>query len=48
MTTHATKVPTTPQIDGERLWSSLMEMARIGPSPNGGSRRLALIERAHV
>ncbi|MCL1478735.1 Zn-dependent hydrolase [Marinobacter sp. M3C] len=42
MTTHATNVPTTPQIDGERLWSSLMEMARIGPSPNGGSRRLAL------
>lgn len=26
------------------LWSSLMEMARIGPSPNGGSRRLALSE----
>jgi beta-ureidopropionase / N-carbamoyl-L-amino-acid hydrolase len=32
----------TPRIDGERLWSSLMEMAKIGPSPNGGSRRLAL------
>ncbi|WP_253443230.1 Zn-dependent hydrolase [Halomonas sp. Y3] len=31
-----------PHIDGQRLWSSLMDMARIGPSPNGGSRRLAL------
>lgn len=41
MSTHATQRP-TPQIDGQRLWSSLMEMARIGPSPNGGSRRLAL------
>ncbi|MDI5936425.1 M20 family metallo-hydrolase [Halomonas kalidii] len=34
----------SPRIDGERLWSSLMEMARIGPSPMGGSRRLALSE----
>ncbi len=31
-----------PRIDSQRLWSSLMDMARIGPSPNGGSRRLAL------
>lgn len=29
-------------VDGERLWQSLMDMAEIGPSPNGGSRRLAL------
>lgn len=34
----------SPRIDGDRLWSSLMEMARVGPSPNGGSRRLALSE----
>lgn len=31
-------------IDAERLWSSLMDMAKIGPSPNGGSRRLAISE----
>ena len=42
MTMPATETITTPQINGERLWSSLMEMANIGPSPNGGSRRLAL------
>ncbi|CAM3889329.1 Zn-dependent hydrolase [Vreelandella rituensis] len=44
MSTQRSGPPTTPQIDGERLWSSLMEMARIGPSPNGGSRRLTLSE----
>ncbi|QOR39429.1 M20 family metallo-hydrolase [Billgrantia diversa] len=32
----------TVSIDGQRLWSSLMTMAEIGPSPNGGSHRLAL------
>ncbi|MCG6656501.1 Zn-dependent hydrolase [Halomonas campisalis] len=34
----------TVSIDGQRLWSSLMAMAEIGPSPNGGSHRLALTE----
>jgi N-carbamoyl-L-amino-acid hydrolase len=29
-------------IDGERLWNSLMTLARIGATPKGGSRRLAL------
>lgn len=29
-------------IDGQRLWSSLMAMAEIGATPNGGSNRLAL------
>lgn len=29
-------------IDGARLWDSLMEMAKIGATPKGGSRRLAL------
>ncbi len=29
-------------IDGERLWSSLMQLARIGATPKGGSCRLAL------
>ncbi len=31
-------------IDGGRLWDSLMEMARIGATPAGGCRRLALSE----
>ena len=30
------------RIDGERLWDSLMEMAKIGALPGGGCRRLAL------
>jgi len=29
-------------IDGERLWSSLMELARIGATPKGGVRRVTL------
>ncbi|QEM84055.2 M20 family metallo-hydrolase [Halomonas binhaiensis] len=29
-------------MNADRLWASLLDMARIGPSPNGGSRRLAL------
>lgn len=33
-----------PRIDGERLWRSLMEMAEIGPTPNGGSGRVALTD----
>ncbi|RDB44516.1 Zn-dependent hydrolase [Halomonas sp. DQ26W] len=34
----------TVSIDGQRLWSSLMAMAEIGPTANGGSCRLALTE----
>jgi len=30
------------RVDGRRLWTSIMEMAEIGPLPAGGSRRLAL------
>ena len=33
-----------PSVDGERLWQSLMEMARIGATERGGSCRLALTE----
>ena len=33
-----------PRVDGSRLWDSLMEMARIGASPNGGSSRLTLTD----
>ena len=31
-----------PSIDGARLWSSLMELARIGATPKGGVRRVTL------
>ncbi|WP_322105826.1 Zn-dependent hydrolase [Paraburkholderia sp. J41] len=32
------------QIDGPRLWASLMDMARIGATAGGGVRRLALTD----
>ena len=32
------------RIDGERLWSSLMEMAEIGETPRGGCNRQALTD----
>ncbi|MFM9926460.1 Zn-dependent hydrolase [Variovorax sp. H27-G14] len=31
-------------IDGKRLWSALMELARIGATPKGGVKRLALTD----
>jgi N-carbamoyl-L-amino-acid hydrolase len=31
-----------PTINPDRLWQSIMDMAEIGPTPEGGSRRLAL------
>src|SRR3546814_4554057 len=31
-------------VDGDRLWASLMDMARIGATEKGGSRRLALTD----
>src|SRR5258708_26473206 len=37
----ARSMPNT-EIDGERLWSSLMELARIGATPKGGVRRITL------
>jgi beta-ureidopropionase / N-carbamoyl-L-amino-acid hydrolase len=33
-----------PRIDGERLWRSLMELAKIGATPKGGVRRITLTE----
>ncbi len=30
------------EINGTRLWNTLMEMAEIGATDKGGSRRLAL------
>ena len=32
------------KINGQRLWASLMEMARIGATPKGGVCRLTLTE----
>ncbi|MGQ0546142.1 MAG: Zn-dependent hydrolase [Betaproteobacteria bacterium] len=32
------------RINGERLWSSLMDLAKIGATPKGGVKRLALTE----
>jgi beta-ureidopropionase / N-carbamoyl-L-amino-acid hydrolase len=32
----------TPSINADRLWQSIMDVARIGPTPDGGSCRLAL------
>ena len=34
----------TLMINGGRLWDSLMEMAKIGPTKKGGSCRLALTD----
>ena len=31
-----------PSINRDRLWQAHMDMARIGPTPEGGSCRLAL------
>jgi N-carbamoyl-L-amino-acid hydrolase len=32
------------QVNGERLWGALMELARIGATPKGGVRRLTLTD----
>jgi N-carbamoyl-L-amino-acid hydrolase len=32
------------QIDGERLWRALMELAKVGATPKGGVRRLTLTD----
>ncbi len=34
----------TPRVNRERLWRSLMDLARIGATPKGGVRRLTLTE----
>ena len=36
--------PSSLGIDGDRLWHTLMEMAKIGPIPGNGSGRLALTD----
>lgn len=37
-------VETTLRVNGDRLWSSLMDLAKIGATPRGGVCRLALTE----
>ena len=32
------------RINGQRLWDSLMEMAKIGGTPKGGCKRLTLTD----
>src|SRR5271170_679011 len=32
----------TPTINADRLWQSMMAIAEIGPTPDGGSNRMAL------
>ncbi len=45
MTSTATPVATdTLRINGERLWGSLMELAKIGATPKGGVCRLTLTD----
>src|SRR5690606_15782645 len=47
MTQATTLVPEAAPVlrfDGARLWESLMSLARIGATPAGGVRRLALTE----
>ena len=36
--------PRNLSIDGDRLWNSIMEIAKIGATDKGGSRRLALTD----
>ena len=38
------KPDSAPEIDSQRLWQSLMEMASLGATPRGGVCRLALTE----
>jgi len=33
------------KVNGKRLWNSLMDMAKVGASENGGSTRLALTDQ---
>jgi hypothetical protein len=37
-----------PRINGDRLWSGIMETARFGATPNGGIKRLTLTKEDAV
>jgi N-carbamoyl-L-amino-acid hydrolase len=41
-TASATSRAAAVSVDGDRLWRSLMALARVGATPRGGNRRLAL------
>ncbi len=32
----------SPTVNADRMWNALMELARVGATPKGGNRRLAL------
>ncbi len=38
------QMPSNRRVDGDRLWQSLMEMARIGPGLRGGNNRQTLTD----
>lgn len=38
------RADTNRRVNGDRLWDSLMEMAKIGATPKGGNNRLALTD----
>ena len=38
----ALEMTTTVEVNGERLWGALMDLAKIGATPKGGNCRLAL------
>ena len=44
MTLTGTAVADNMKIDGDRLWDSLMEMAKIGPGVAGGNNRQTLTD----
>ena len=41
---NAASKPADIRINAERLWDSLMQRAKIGPTPKGGVKRLTLTE----
>ncbi len=41
---NAVSNPTDLRINAERMWGSLMEMAKIGATPKGGVKRLTLTD----
>ena len=44
MTVSTTQHPSTLRINGQRLWDSLMDLAKIGATPKGGVCRLTLTD----
>ena len=48
MTLTGTAVADNMKIDGDRLWDSLMEMAKIGPGVAGGNNRQTLTDAEYV